>query len=433
MLDFFTHVRGIIAQERSNTDVRNVLLLGPEGVEKEEVAKAIHQLSGREGFAHIKCSELEEDLQRIVGSYQYGGTVFVAEIDQLPTRWRTSMMRAIAERQTKDVLFISDTNRSLRQNGIHQHVHSTGRCNSAILPSLRARADDVPLLVNQLLLDHRRTRLDEVRHSMAGILMLAVSKAEISGNLEWLKAETRRWIEEFSPETSLPEAKEEPHGPTQQLAGAAVHGKSVDEKAAVGEYVFREEGDRFTIIFEGGEPFYLDNIIPLKYIAYLLRHREEVFPVSKLRKIIENKIPPPDPHYGKMGTEELAEEGLVKTGSGVTDDGIDKTGEYYRNRLKKLARDRAEAEDDPLVLREIDDEEEGITRQMSVYFDLKGQQRGVAPEVERDRKYISMNISRAKTRVLKKNKKLWKHLNLYIRPQGYAYSYSPDPPIRWIT
>jgi formate hydrogenlyase transcriptional activator len=160
-----------------------VLITGETGTGKELVAHAIHRRSSRSSRALVKvnCAALPAELiaselfghekgaftgalnQRI-GRFEAanGGTIFLDEIGELSAEMQVSLLRVLQEKEFErvggnktirtDVRVIAATNRDLARHVQENHFRMDlfYRLNvfPVHVPSLRERADDIPILVD---------------------------------------------------------------------------------------------------------------------------------------------------------------------------------------------------------------------------------------------------------------------------------------------
>lgn len=164
----------------------NVLIAGETGTGKELYARAIHYGSSREGrpFMPINCGaipgELVENelfghergaftsastLQTGLIEEANGGTLFLDEIDCLPVFAQVKLLRFLQEKEYRplgstkirraDVRIIAASNLNLEEavaNGkVRQDLYYRLNIISLILPPLRERREDIPLLARHFL------------------------------------------------------------------------------------------------------------------------------------------------------------------------------------------------------------------------------------------------------------------------------------------
>ena len=177
-------VRFLISQV-AKTDA-NVLILGESGTGKEVVARNVHLLSKRNSgpFVPVNCGAIPGDLleSELFGHEKgaftgaisarkgrfelaQGGTLFLDEIGDMPLQMQVKLLRVLQERSyervggTKaiqaDVRIIAATHRNL------ETMIEDGKFREDLFyrlnvfpienPSLHERADDIPLLLNELM------------------------------------------------------------------------------------------------------------------------------------------------------------------------------------------------------------------------------------------------------------------------------------------
>jgi Nif-specific regulatory protein len=162
------------------------LLLGESGTGKELVARAIHEGSDRknEAFIKVNCAALPETLLEselfghergaFTGAHATrpgrfeladGGSIFLDEIGEMPLALQAKMLRVLQERQFErlggaktfevDVRVVAATNVSLEeavtQGRFRADLYYRLNVVPVVLPPLRERTDDIPLLFNHFL------------------------------------------------------------------------------------------------------------------------------------------------------------------------------------------------------------------------------------------------------------------------------------------
>jgi formate hydrogenlyase transcriptional activator len=159
-----------------------VLILGETGTGKELIAKAVHNLSKRKEntFITVNCAALPTQLieselfghekgsftgavEKRIGKFEVadGGTIFLDEIGELPLEIQAKLLRVLQEKEFErlggkstifsDVRIIAATNRNLEKEVAEGRFRADlfFRLNvfPILVPTLRERKDDIPLLV----------------------------------------------------------------------------------------------------------------------------------------------------------------------------------------------------------------------------------------------------------------------------------------------
>jgi DNA-binding NtrC family response regulator len=172
--------------ERAAAVDSTVLVEGETGTGKEEAAQSLHEASARAGgpFVVVDCSAipgalLESELfghergaftgavARREGAFAAadGGTIFLDEIGELPADLQPKVLRVLERKTVRmvggygqvpvDVRIVAATNRNLRSEvnvgRFRPDLYYRLAVLQIVLPPLRQRPDDVPLLVDHLL------------------------------------------------------------------------------------------------------------------------------------------------------------------------------------------------------------------------------------------------------------------------------------------
>lgn len=169
-----------LVRQVAATDI-SVLLIGESGVGKEVFASAIHKLSprARERMIAINCGAIPETLleselfghergaftgavENRKGLFESadGGTIFLDEIGEMSLATQVKLLRVLetleftrvgsSEPRHADVRVIAATNRQLerevQRGAFRQDLYYRLRSAQIVIPPLRERRDDIPLL-----------------------------------------------------------------------------------------------------------------------------------------------------------------------------------------------------------------------------------------------------------------------------------------------
>jgi DNA-binding NtrC family response regulator len=226
------HVDGIIGKSTVLKDVlqyinvvapteSSVLIFGESGTGKEKLVKAIHDNSVRrfQPLIKINCAALPASLieselfghergaftdavERRIGKFEQanGGTLFLDEIGELPLEIQVKLLHVLQEREIErvggagpikiNVRFIAATNRNLEQEiaegRFRMDLYYRLNVFPIILPPLRNRKEDIPLLVEHFV-RHLNSRNSTAEKSLSDRAMAGLVKYDWPGNIRELE------------------------------------------------------------------------------------------------------------------------------------------------------------------------------------------------------------------------------------------------------
>ena len=204
------------AETVAATDV-TVLILGETGTGKDLIARAIHQLSSRRerSFIKLNCAAiptglLESELfghekgaftgaiSQKIGRLElaHEGTFFLDEVGDLSLELQPKLLRAIQEKEFErlggtrtipvDVRLIAATNRDLGKmvadREFRSDLYYRLRVFPILLPPLRERREDIPLLVRHFVSKHARS-LNRRIETIPSEVMKALTRWDWPGNI----------------------------------------------------------------------------------------------------------------------------------------------------------------------------------------------------------------------------------------------------------
>ena len=182
----------------------NVLLLGESGTGKGVVAETLHSLSRRKDkpFVKVNCTALYEGLleselfghekgsftgavKQKMGKFEYatGGTLFLDEIGEIPPWVQAKLLHAVEDKEIQriggnrsiriDTRIIAATNTNIKvqvqEKNFRLDLYYRLNTSAILLPPLRKRTEDIPLLTKQFLRE-----LD--RYHYKGLLPSSIEK-----------------------------------------------------------------------------------------------------------------------------------------------------------------------------------------------------------------------------------------------------------------
>jgi len=222
MRDVFRQVRQV-----ADTDA-TVLIEGESGTGKELVARAIHSLSARaEGsFVAVNVGALPETLleselfgyekgafsgatRTKLGRFELadGGTLFLDEVTEMSSKTQVDLLRVLETREFRrlggeqviasDVRLIGATNRDIgnvvRDGKFREDLYYRLNVIPLMVPPLRDRRDDIPLLVEHFLEQFSQRHRREPK-GVAGDAMQILTSHSWPGNVRQLRNLVERLV-----------------------------------------------------------------------------------------------------------------------------------------------------------------------------------------------------------------------------------------------
>ncbi len=199
----------------------NILIMGESGTGKELIASALHRNSPRRGkpFVSLNCAALSDTLlesqlfghvrgaftgavinQKGLLEEADGGTLFLDEIGDVSPAVQAKLLRVTQEKdfivlgstrpRKVDVRFVAATNKDLmaevRAGRFREDLYYRLNVIPVLVPPLRERREDIPLLVENILKRLRRRGLDRVR-SVSPEAMRCLMEYPWPGNIRELE------------------------------------------------------------------------------------------------------------------------------------------------------------------------------------------------------------------------------------------------------
>ena len=199
------NVREMMAQV-ADKDV-TVLITGESGTGKEVVARNLHYNSNRrhKPFVPVNCGAIPADLieselfghekgaftgaiSSRAGRFEIaeGGTLFLDEIGDLPLNMQVKLLRVLQERSyervggnktlSTDVRIIAATHRNLEKmidkDEFREDLFYRLNVFPIEMPALRDRAEDIPLLMNELISRMENEKRGSIRFNSGAIMSL---------------------------------------------------------------------------------------------------------------------------------------------------------------------------------------------------------------------------------------------------------------------
>jgi DNA-binding NtrC family response regulator len=213
-----------VAEDADST----VLVRGESGTGKELVARAIHAFSGRKGrnFVPVNCAAIPDELLESelfghlkgaftgavsakMGRFQFadGGTIFLDEIGDMKPSLQAKLLRVLQEKTFEpvgglkpipvDVRIVAATHRNLEQmvaeGRFREDLFYRLNVIPLIIPPLRERKEDIPLLIENFVRVYNRNRKYRLRGFETGAVA-ALMKYAWPGNVRELENLVQRMV-----------------------------------------------------------------------------------------------------------------------------------------------------------------------------------------------------------------------------------------------
>ncbi len=207
--------------EQAAPTTASVLIFGESGTGKELVAQTIHELSPRasQPYIGVNCAAIPETLleseifghekgsftgatERRMGCFElaHRGTLFLDEIAEMAPATQAKLLRVLQERSFRrlggrqeisvDVRVIAATNvdphEAVRLGKLREDLYYRLNVFTIVLPPLRERRDDIPLLVQTFLLEFNERYGKHVRAASQDSMRLLEAHAW-PGNIRELR------------------------------------------------------------------------------------------------------------------------------------------------------------------------------------------------------------------------------------------------------
>lgn len=218
----------------------DVLIHGETGAGKEVVARALHAASGEAGargpFVAINCGALPESVfeseifgaeagaytgatRRRIGKLEFAGdgTVFLDEIESMPMALQVKMLRVLQERSVERLgantavalgcRIVAATKVDLRalakEGRFREDLFYRLDVASLVLPPLRQRREDIPLLLGHFAAQAAE-RLQRPVPAWTAAQLAAWAARDWPGNVRELRNFAERWVLGLVTETAPP-------------------------------------------------------------------------------------------------------------------------------------------------------------------------------------------------------------------------------------
>jgi two-component system, NtrC family, response regulator PilR len=251
-----------------------ILVFGESGTGKELVARAVHACSARaaEPFVSINCGAFPETLleselfgyvkgaftgashnKRGLFEVADGGTIFLDEISETSLSMQVKLLRVLQERKVRpvggteeieiDVRVIAATNKDLdklvSENAFREDLYYRLNVIPVIVPPLRERREDIPLLANHFLKKYSPAAGKNI-HRIGSRSLDRLQHYDWPGNVRQLENTIERSValesgDELNADVPLERAKNHANGSGNGNGQVAVPAEGIDMESYVAD------------------------------------------------------------------------------------------------------------------------------------------------------------------------------------------------------
>lgn len=265
--------RTLAMAEKAAKSNANILILGESGSGKEVIARYIHEKSNRKGnfFMNLNCHSIPETVleselfghekgsftgafEKRIGRFEAAdhGTLFLDEIGDIPSSMQAKLLNVLESKVINRVgnnteinvhfRLLTATNKDLNLE-INQERFREDlfyRLSTIIiqLPPLRARKEDLPLLINHFLEESKR-EMGIHNLVISPLIFDTLLTYNYPGNIRELKSIIDRMV--IFSENGIIQGEESPFlSPTTSEAALSIEGKYVTKDYSTSEKTLRE-------------------------------------------------------------------------------------------------------------------------------------------------------------------------------------------------
>lgn len=190
------------------------------------------------------------------------------------------------------------------------------------------------------------------------------------------------------------------------------------------QFVFKNEGATWRIIYEGHETTVKDSLA-MRYISFLLEHPNTPFECRDIERACSTEAPEGG---RRLDSGEAMEAGLCTSQYDLKqlDDWEAKDIEKAVNKLQEDIK----SSDDPVHRAELQERANALRDHLRKNLNRRGKPRSI-DDREKARKRLGNAMSRAKRNITAANEEIGQHFEVFVKARGTAFVYEPHREINW--